>query len=441
MSAKPTSKTQAKKTAEEAYTNAIQSGASEKEATYAAAKAVAEQNGGTISNGGSGGNSNSGGSGSSGSGPKLNGSIVGVDETKGFYLSNGSDNAFFNYGDGVLNHVADFLKGSPAAGLAYKFAFTSVQGNQRIEASYQAGIARGIHNYNVGKANRVTTGNIIDMNDSATRMAFARNEGMKTTRELQAVSLQLVGGIATLPSLVTGIGALGNLALRGMVNLVPQVGHGLMTLGRASVNLADDMVLHAGTYARSAIWQANPLSLAQTEITKVALRKVALQAGQNARVGLTGAAGSLNTQLGNLAAKETFISMMQSGSVNGATNLAADVLYHRGLDGANPFKSFTTGFLGGMIGGRTTNPALGGLLGSGFTEFFDQSWDSIKYEENRYSGRDIVLAGGFGSIAGHGASKLFSNSNWVPKNLGASADDWVSNLWGNYSNNTFSGYW
>ncbi|MER2492116.1 hypothetical protein, partial [Catenovulum sediminis] len=107
-----------------------------------------------------------------------------------------------------------------------------------IEASYQAGIARGIHNYNVGKANRVTTGNIIDMNDSATRMAFARNEGMKTTRELQAVSLQLVGGIATLPSLVTGIGALGNLALRGMVNLVPQVGHGLMTLGRASVNLA-----------------------------------------------------------------------------------------------------------------------------------------------------------------------------------------------------------
>ncbi|WP_017445170.1 hypothetical protein [Gayadomonas joobiniege] len=133
--------------------------------------------------------------------------------------------------------------------------------------------------------------------------------------------------------------------------------------------------------------------------------------------------------------------VMQSGSINGATNLAADVLYNRGLDGANPFKSFTTGFLGGMIGGRATNPALDGLMGSGFTEFYDQSWDSIKHEENRYNVGDICLAGFFGGIAGHGASKLFSNSNWVPKNLGASADDWASNLCGNYSNNTFSGYW
>ncbi|WP_185976785.1 hypothetical protein [Catenovulum sediminis] len=438
MSAKPTSKTQAKKTADEAYTNAIQSGASEKEATYAAAKAVAKENGGTISNGGSGGNSNSGGSGSSGSGPKLNGSIVGIDETKGFYLSNGSDNAFFNYGDGVLNHVTDFLKGSPAAGLAYKFAFTSVQGNQRIEASYQAGIARGIHNYNVGKANRVTTGNIIDMNDSATRMAFARNEGTKTTRELQAVSLQLVGGIATLPSLVTGIGALGNLALRGMVNLVPQVGHGLMTLGRASVNLADDMVLHAGTYARSAIWQANPLSLAQTEITKVALRKVALQAGQNARVGLTGTAGSLNTQLGNLAANKTFQSVIQQGGVNGATNLAADLAFN-GVDGSNPFKSFTTGFIGGAMFGGARNPVLAGMGTSLTTEFLDQRWEqSMGREEINYD--HLILATFAGGAAGFGLNKYFSSSNWVPKNFGAFADESFDSFIGNYGNNVFSNW-
>lgn len=224
---------------------------------------VAEESGGTISTSGSGGNGNSGGSGSSGSSSNINGRIVGIDETKGFYLSNGSDNAFFNYGDGVLNHVADFLKGSPAAGLAYKFAFNSVQGNQRIEASYQAGVSRGIHNYNTGRTNLIANmkGFNSDYMTEADWQGIVANKTNQWGRELQSDVLDIVatplillgGGYAGMRLIGSGL----KTAAMSFTNRAAGYGTKLVLNGASRAAIGAQVISSSGNFAYNSLSGSN----------------------------------------------------------------------------------------------------------------------------------------------------------------------------------------
>ena len=273
------------------------------------------------------------------------------------------------------------------------------------------------------------TGGIIDMNDSATRMAFARNEGFKTTQQLQSTAINIMSAVATVPLL----GSVGVLA-----------GRGLVSLGRASMNMIDDVGRHAYSQFQAYGWRG----AGGTQLNGLALNGTnGLNAVRLGQVNYTGFAATLNNGLGCVGTRLSsgFSSLasngtVQSGFINGTTNTLADIAFNYqnpsvDFTAGRLFRDFSTGFLGGAAG-KYISPKSGafeGMLASGMTESLDQGFAYLKGDSG-YEWENVIGAMAFGGIAGFGfGGKLPGTSGAVVTDL---TDSWL----GNYLTNIYKSF-
>ncbi|WP_143873778.1 DUF6531 domain-containing protein [Catenovulum sediminis] len=230
------------------------------------------------------------------------------------------------------------------------------------------------------------TGGIIDMNDSATRMAFARNEGFKTTQQLQSTAINIMTAVATVP-LLGGVSVL--------------AGRGLVSLGRASMNLVDDVGRHAYSQFQAYGWRG----AGGTQLNGLALNGTrGLNAVRLGQVNYTGFAATLNNGLGALA-RNPYIKPVDFGAgiLSGSLNAGLERMYNPNAGIDDLAISFGSGFVGGFGANSTTrllnskgvvgSAFIGGFGGGALSKFSEQLMTGEGFNAN-----DILYSGVISSL-------------------------------------------
>ncbi len=230
----------------------------------------------------------------------------------------------------------------------------------------------------------------------------------------------VIGGLGLGVGLGIGLASLTRAAL-------PTIGRGFVSMGRASMQIADDVALRASAYGQSALRQVRP-------VTNLGFEMGARSAVHLGRVEYTGFAGTLNSTLGRIAGSTGFQGAMQSGAINGFTNGIAEYAF-KGSE-ANVLGAFANGFIGGVAGYGAAQKVVsgargfvGGAVGSGVTEVLSQE---------SFSTHDILVSSVVGGVAGLGFSKVFRNMPVVlPTSTRSLYDSSIDSFLGNYSGNHF----